>query len=104
MDLELLRREVPRRLREALGDRYRGTILYGSQARGDAEPDSDIDLLVLLDDSADPGSVVKVIVHALYPLQLQMDEPIHSLPARWSTYQAGTFAVYRHAREEGIAL
>ena len=32
----------------------RQVILFGSQARGDAGPDSDIDLVVLLDDDA-PG-------------------------------------------------
>jgi predicted nucleotidyltransferase len=32
----------------------RRIILFGSQARGDAGPDSDIDLLVVLDDDAPP--------------------------------------------------
>ncbi|MGH9419361.1 MAG: nucleotidyltransferase domain-containing protein, partial [Thermoanaerobaculia bacterium] len=100
MDLELLRREAPRRLREALGERYRGTILYGSRARGDASPESDIDLLVLVDDG-DLSRDVEVIVHALYPLQLEIDAPIHSLPARWSSYLAGTYGLYRNARDEG---
>lgn len=30
------------------------TIVYGSEARGDARQDSDIDLLILLDDSEEP--------------------------------------------------
>ena len=30
------------------------TIVYGSEARGDARPDSDIDLLILLDGDKNP--------------------------------------------------
>lgn len=33
----------------ALADRVRKVILFGSRARGDAGPDSDFDLLVILD-------------------------------------------------------
>jgi uncharacterized protein len=45
--------EVARRLSAALrrtyGPRLRGVYLYGSRARGDAAPDSDVDVLVVLD-------------------------------------------------------
>ncbi len=44
--LSLLEREMKRRL----GDRLRKIILFGSRARGDHEPDSDYDLLVVLNE------------------------------------------------------
>ena len=35
-------------LQAVYGDRLRGVVLYGSEARGEATPDSDVDILVLL--------------------------------------------------------
>jgi uncharacterized protein len=40
--------ELTRRILEALGSRVCRIILFGSRARGDARPDSDFDLLVVL--------------------------------------------------------
>jgi predicted nucleotidyltransferase len=37
------------RLRDALGDDLRALWLYGSRARGEAHPESDVDLLVIAD-------------------------------------------------------
>jgi predicted nucleotidyltransferase len=37
-------------VRAAYGDRLQRVVLYGSRARGDAEPESDVDVLVVLDD------------------------------------------------------
>ncbi|MEG4505403.1 nucleotidyltransferase domain-containing protein [Microcoleus sp. F6_B4] len=37
------------------GDRLTQMVLYGSQARGDARPDSDIDILVVLKGQVNPG-------------------------------------------------
>lgn len=46
-------------------------ILYGSEARGDARADSDIDLLVLLEDSEQPFIERELeIVRQLYKVEL----------------------------------
>ena len=43
--------EFARRVMNSLGDRVDSIVLYGSAARGDAGPESDIDVLVVGDDS-----------------------------------------------------
>ena len=40
------------RLREIYGPRLKQLVLFGSRARGDARPDSDVDLLVVLEGPA----------------------------------------------------
>jgi predicted nucleotidyltransferase len=45
---------VRQALADRYGDRLQGILLYGSHARGDFGPDSDYDLVVLLDDLATP--------------------------------------------------
>ena len=50
MDPLAVARSVTDDLRGLYGARLREVILYGSWARGDADPESDIDLLVVLDE------------------------------------------------------
>ena len=45
-------------------------IVYGSKARGDARPDSDLDVLVVLKDDAVPRSRIRLLG---YELALQTD-------------------------------
>jgi len=48
LDTSTLLARIKSRLHAVYGDRLRGVVLYGSEARGEATPDSDVDILVLL--------------------------------------------------------
>ena len=42
--------EFKRELERIYGDRLKGVFLYGSRARGEADAESDVDVLIVLDD------------------------------------------------------
>jgi predicted nucleotidyltransferase len=98
---ELLRR-VKVALRQAFGQRLRGVILYGSEVRGTAEPDSDIDFLVLLEGPVDLWEDSGRCIHALYPLVLELERPIHAKPVDVREYEAQDWPLYQEARREGV--
>jgi predicted nucleotidyltransferase len=97
--------QVKPRLAGAFGPRLRGVVLFGSEARGDAAPDSDIDLFVLLEGPNASGNDTETIVRTLYPLQMELlDRPIHALPVDVEDFEGGVLSVYRNAKREGIWL
>ena len=98
---ELLQ-DMKARLKSAFGQRFQGVVLYGSEARGEATEDSDIDLLVLLEAPIALGQDLETIIHVLYPLQLEVIRPIHAVPVAPEEYEAGEFALCRFAKAEGI--
>lgn len=86
------------------GPRFKGLILYGSMARQQATIESDIDLLVLLNQPFDYFTEVRRIVDLLYPIQLESDQLISAKPVYVNDYENGRFAFYRNAKREGIAI
>lgn len=46
-------RDVKHEIRQLLGDKLKALILYGSYARNEQDPESDIDIMILVDDSED---------------------------------------------------
>ena len=89
-------------LQRAFGPRLRGLILYGSEARGTADADSDIDLLVLLEGPVDHWEDAGRCIHALYPLVLELERPIHAKPVDVRQYRSQKWPLYRRVRREGM--
>jgi len=101
-------RSIVQKCKEVLsqyyGSRLKGVILYGSMARGEAGPASDIDLLILLSPPFDYFSELRQIVDLLYPIQLESEQLISAKPALTSDYEVGSISLYRNARREGVAV
>ena len=104
LDKSTLLARIKSRLQAVYGDRLRGVVLYGSEARGEATPDSDVDILVLLTGPVALGRELRTIIEALYPLQLEMDRVLEAFPVDEADYLHGEHAWYRHAQKEGIQL
>lgn len=99
-----VRKEIRSRLDAVFRERLRGVLLYGSEARNEARTGSDVDLMVLLDEPVRLGRDLDTIVEALYPIQLEIDAPIHAIPVSAEIFEAGEWNLYRNARREGVFL
>ena len=82
------------------------TILYGSEARGDARADSDIDLLILLEGDKRDLKRESLISGALYDLELStgvLTSPMIMLRKQWENRPFKT-PFYINVMNEGIWL
>ncbi len=86
------------------GDRLKSVILYGSAARGQANPSSDIDLLVLLTPPLDYFAELRQLVDILYPVQLESEKLISAKPVSVKDFELGSISLYRNAKREGAIV
>lgn len=91
-------------LAKQYGKRLKGVILYGSIARKESTPASDIDLLALLDSPFDYFVELRQLVDILYPTQLESEQLISAKPVLYKDFEMGTVSLYRNAQREGIAI
>lgn len=78
-------------------------ILFGSAARGQMGPDSDLDVLVVMPDEADPNEVSKAIYRSLRGLGFATDALVIG-ESDLSLHGDDPWLVYRNALAEGMDL
>ena len=104
MERKALLARVKSSLAGAFGERLAGALLYGSEARGDAGEDSDVDVLVLLHGPPREPEDSWTCINTLYPLVLESGRPIHAEPVDIADYEAAEFPLYQRAAREGVLL
>ena len=73
--------DLKRRLERRFGDLFVALYLFGSRARGDHEPDSDVDIAVVLDQEIErPFDLTREILEDTYDVLLETGHYIQPWP------------------------
>lgn len=85
-------------------DRLEGLYLFGSRARGTAEADSDIDVLVVLKGDVDSNAERRKTLDMITEISLENDVVVSCLFVDSITYAHKQGPLFRNIRREGIPL
>lgn len=97
-----LRAELKAGLTQIYGDRLKGVYLYGSYARGEADAESDLDVLVVLDDFEHYGREVDRTGKLGADLSLKYGLSISQVFMRERDWLHGETPFLANVREEAV--
>lgn len=91
------------RLEQTYGNRLRGLYLFGSYARGEARPGSDLDVLVVLDRIDSYWQEILRTSHDTADLSLEHDLTVSTVFTSEDLWRSAASPFLRHVRDEGRA-
>jgi predicted nucleotidyltransferase len=95
------------RIQQQLAGDVEKIILYGSYARGEAEPDSDVDIIALICfDSYNVDEARELLVDIALELSLEFDLNISIMPQDYNEFEKWLpyIPFFQNVKREGIVL
>ncbi|RJR35388.1 MAG: nucleotidyltransferase domain-containing protein [Deltaproteobacteria bacterium] len=102
--LEKILKELRRRLEALYGPRLVGLSLYGSQARGEAEAGSDIDVLVILQGPVSPCAEIDRTINDVAELSLDYGVVIACVFVSLEAYKHEQSPLLLNVRQQEITI
>jgi predicted nucleotidyltransferase len=96
--------ELRRRFEALYGPRLVRLMLYGSQARGDAEPGSDIDVLVVLEGRVQPGEEIRRVGGITAGISLENNVVISCAFVSAERFELEKSPLLMNVRREGVPV
>lgn len=81
-------------------------VLYGSQARGTADPESDIDLLILVNQPV-TRDIKRAIFDDIFEIDLECDvvvSPLIQSREQWNRPTVKILSIYQNVQKEGVKV
>jgi len=96
--------QLRRYLETLYGSQLERVVLYGSQARGDAKPDSDIDVLIVLKQPVDSSAEIERTGEFTSHLCLENNVVISRVFTSTAQFKSENDGFFRNVCREGIAV
>ena len=101
-EIEPLIHQVKSHLIKMYGERIKKVILYGSYVRGEATKDSDIDVLVLVDESLSPLEVRESLSDLLFDILLEKGELVSVIAIPEDIFENYNSPFMLNVKKEGV--
>lgn len=102
--IEQLVEQVKEHLIKMYGKKIRKVILYGSHVRDAAMRDSDIDILVLVDESLNPFEVRKSLSDLIFDMLLEKGELISVIVLPEHFFESHNYPFMSNVKKEGVRV
>jgi predicted nucleotidyltransferase len=99
-----LLQDFRKKLNKIYGQNLRELILFGSYARGDFHKNSDIDILLVLENYSSPFTEINRVSEIKYDFLLANNLLINIIPTNLENLEHSNKLLFKLIREEGIIL
>ena len=96
--------KIKKYLLKNYGKKIKGVILYGSYVRGEDTKDSDIDILVLTDNTVDPFEVKRSLNDLLFDILLKKGELVSVIVLPLDYFENYNYPFIINVKKEGVKI